>query len=112
VRNSTDLKGNDLSEDSQFFITNATPKQADSISLLAILRGHWSIENSSHYVRDVTFGEDASRIRSGSAPRLMATMRNLSIGVMRLGGENNIAKGLRDTSWGRKSDALRAMGLA
>jgi len=112
VRNTTDLKGKDLSEDKQFFITNATPKQADSISLLAILRGHWSIENSSHYVRDVTFGEDASRIRSGSAPRLMATMRNLSIGVMRLGGENNIAKGLRDTSWGRKSDALRAMGLA
>jgi predicted transposase YbfD/YdcC len=112
VRNTMDLKGKNLSEDKQFFITNATPKQADSISLLAILRGHWSIENSSHYVRDVTFGEDASRIRSGSAPRLMATMRNLSIGVMRLGGENNIAKGLRDTSWGRKSDALRAMGLA
>ena len=112
VRNSTDLKGNDFNEDNQFFITNATPQQADSTSLLAILRGHWSIENSSHYVRDVTFGEDASRIRSGSAPRLMATMRNLSIGVMRLGGENNIAKGLRDTSWGKKSEALRAVGIA
>ncbi|MER5688187.1 hypothetical protein [Streptomyces sp. NPDC002205] len=44
-----------------------------------------------HHVRDVTYGEDASRIRTGTAPRLMATLRNLVIGLMRQAGWNNIA---------------------
>lgn len=67
--------------------------------------------NSLHYVRDETFGEDRSRIRTGNAPENMATLRNLSIGVIRLAGENNIAKGVRYFSWNDKRRVLRAIGV-
>lgn len=59
------------------------------------IRGHWHIENRLHWVRDVTYGEDACRIRTGNAPRVMAGLRNLAIGALRMAGHNNIAKGLR-----------------
>jgi hypothetical protein len=48
-------------------------------------------------VRDVTFGEDKSQIRTGTAPWAMATLRNLVIGALRLAGYANIAHGRRDT---------------
>ena len=52
-------------------------------------RGHWKIENRLHWVRDVTFSEDASTARSGSLPRVMASLRNLAIGALRLAGHPN-----------------------
>jgi predicted transposase YbfD/YdcC len=61
-------------------------------------RDHWGIENRLHWVRDVTYGEDASRIRTGTAPRVMAGLRNLAISVLRLTGHTNIAAGLRHTA--------------
>ena len=60
-----------------------------------LLRGHWHIENRLHRVRDVTYAEDASRIRTGNAPRTMASLRNLAVNALRLAGHTNIAKGLR-----------------
>jgi predicted transposase YbfD/YdcC len=60
-----------------------------------VIRDHWGIENKCHYVRDVTFGEDASLIGKGSAPRVMATFRNLAIAILRLHNIKDIAKGLR-----------------
>ncbi|MEU9381527.1 hypothetical protein AB0D38_11265, partial [Streptomyces sp. NPDC048279] len=54
--------------------------------------------NREHHVRDVTFREDASRVRTGSAPRAMASLRNLAIGALRLAGRDNIAEGLRHHS--------------
>lgn len=62
------------------------------------VRGHWGIENRLHWVRDVTYGEDASRIRTGTAPRAMAGLRNLAISALRLAGQINIAAGLRHTA--------------
>ena len=59
------------------------------------LRGHWEIENRLHWVRDVTYGEDHSRIRTGTAPRAMASLRNLAISALRLAGQHNIAAALR-----------------
>ena len=47
------------------------------------------------WVRDVTYGEDASRVRTGNAPRVMAGMRNLAISALRLAGHTNIAAALR-----------------
>lgn len=55
---------------------------------------HWSVE-ALYHIRDVTFAEDASQLRTGNAPRAMATWRNLAIGALRAAGENNIAAGLR-----------------
>lgn len=58
-------------------------------------RDEWTIENKLHHVRDETFGEDRSRIRSGNAPYAMVALRDLAIGIMRLAGLTNIAQGTR-----------------
>lgn len=76
-------------------ITSLTPERAGPAQLAAHNRGHWTIENGLHYVRDVTYGEDASQIRTGNAPRVMAGLRNLAISTLRRTGETNIAKALR-----------------
>lgn len=58
-------------------------------------REHWHVENRLHYVRDVTMGEDASRIRSDSAPQILAAIRNAALALLRSGGWSNIAAALR-----------------
>jgi predicted transposase YbfD/YdcC len=77
------------------FVTSVPRSEADGVRLLGWVRGHWSIENRSHYVRDVTLGEDASRIRKGSGPEVMAAVRNAAIGFLRLSGASNIAAAVR-----------------
>lgn len=57
-------------------ITSLTPEKADAKRLLQLSREHWGIENQSHYVRDVTLGEDACRVRKGAAPQVLAALRN------------------------------------
>jgi predicted transposase YbfD/YdcC len=74
-----------------YLITNLSSLQATPERLLALIRGHWSIENGSHYVRDVTFGEDRSRLRSGNAPQVLATLRNLVITLIHRTGTSHIA---------------------
>lgn len=78
-----------------YAVTSLAAHQATAAELAERVRGHWAIENREHHVRDVTFGEDASRVRTGSAPRAMASLRNLAIGALRLAGRDNIAEGLR-----------------
>ena len=53
------------------------------------------MENKVHYVRDVTFREDLSRVRTGPRPRIMATLRNLAIGLIRQAGHTKIAATIR-----------------
>jgi hypothetical protein len=60
-------------------ITSLSPQRAEACRLLELTREHWGIENGSHYRRDVTLGEDASRIRKGTAPQVMAGLRNTVI---------------------------------
>jgi hypothetical protein len=67
-----------------YLITSLKPEQASAARLLELNRGHWEIENRWHWVRDVTFGEDHSQVRTGSGPRMMATLRNLAISLVRL----------------------------
>jgi predicted transposase YbfD/YdcC len=59
--------------------------------LAAWVRGHWEIENKLHWVRDVTYQEDKSLVRTGNAPRVMAALRSLAISLLRLDGHANIA---------------------
>jgi len=80
-RTTTEIKTDKLSREVSYHIASKT---ADEIEWHKIIRGHWGIESKSHYVRDVTFGEDASLIGKGSAPRVMATLRNLAIALLRL----------------------------
>jgi hypothetical protein len=63
------------------------------------LRQHWGIENSVHWVRDVTLDEDRCTIRTGSAPQVMATMRNAALNLHRINGADNIAEACRRTAF-------------
>jgi predicted transposase YbfD/YdcC len=66
-------------------------RDADPATLAAWVRSHREIENRLHWVRDVTYQEDKSLVRTGNAPRVMATLRSLAISLLRLGGHTNIA---------------------
>jgi predicted transposase YbfD/YdcC len=80
----------------RYFITSVPRAWADAAQLLRWVRGHWSIENRTHYVRDVTLGEDASRVRQGSGPQVLAAVRNAILGLLRSwGGFGSIAEALR-----------------
>ena len=66
-------------------------RDADPATLAALIRSHWEIENRLHWVRDVTYQEDKSLVRTGNAPRVMASLRSLAISILRLDGHSNIA---------------------
>ena len=68
-----------LEESQEFFITSL-PCTVRAIS--RHLRSHWSIENSQHYVLDVTFTEDASRIRKGNGPEITSVFRRLALNIL------------------------------
>jgi predicted transposase YbfD/YdcC len=89
-----------------YAVTSLTAEQATPAQLAALVRGHWKIEVL-HHVRDTTFAEDASQLRTGNAPRVLATWRNLAIGALRLAGTTNMAAGLRRNA----RDANRPLAL-
>jgi predicted transposase YbfD/YdcC len=66
-------------------------RDAGPATLAAWVRSHWEIENRLHWVRDVTYQEDNSLVRTGNAPRVMATLRSLAISQPRLDGHVNTA---------------------
>ena len=78
-----------------YLITSADHHAAPPVILAGWIQGHWAIENQLHWVRDVSYDEDRSQIRTGNAPQLMATLRNTAISLLRLTGWTNIAAGLR-----------------
>jgi predicted transposase YbfD/YdcC len=78
-----------------YAITDLGPHQARPDELAAWIRGHWQIENALHWVRDVTYAEDLSRVCTGGGPQVMAALRNLAISLHRLAGVTNIAAALR-----------------
>ena len=82
-------------QETVYGITSLTTDQADASELLTLARGHWGIENQLHYVRDVTLGEDACRVRSKNAPQLLAAARNLALGILRPLGFPSIAAATR-----------------
>src|SRR4051794_38687453 len=93
-----------------YAITSLDYRAADPRLLADWLQGHWAIENSVHHVRDVTQREDASRIRLGAGPQLMAALRNPAANIARLAGHTNIAAAQRDAAWSPTAitDALHA----
>ena len=87
-----------------------SPGQVTALEILNINRGHWAIENKVHYVRDVTFEEDKSRIRTGNGAHLMAILRNLAINLLRSRGVKNIAEKIQEFAWNR-SALLKFLGI-
>ena len=67
-------------------LTSLPPEQATAEVVLALVRGHWSIENRLHHVRDVSYHEDRCRVRTGHLPRNLACLTNLAISIVRVQG--------------------------
>jgi predicted transposase YbfD/YdcC len=88
-------KGKKWSTETVYAITSLTATQTTPADLADILRGHWGIEDRLHWVRDVTYDEDRSQIRTANGPHVMASLRNLAITILRLTGTTNIAAALR-----------------
>ncbi|MGP3948517.1 ISAs1 family transposase [Streptomyces sp. 7N604] len=105
-RRRVDRKTGRVSIKTVYAVTDLTAEEATPDQLATLIRDHWKIE-SLHHIRDVTFAEDASQLRTGTSPRAMATWRNLAIGALRLACKTNIASTLRHNA----RDALRPLAL-
>jgi predicted transposase YbfD/YdcC len=95
IRRRRQLNSKKWAAETVYAVTSLTAIQARPADLAAIARGHWLIEDQLHWVRDVTYDEDRSQIRTANGPRVMASLRNLAITVLRLTGETSIAAALR-----------------
>jgi len=80
----------------EYALTSLSAADADATELERLWRGHWTIENRVHYVRDVTLGEDAGQIHTGNAPQALAALRNGILNLLRARGYTNIAAALRE----------------
>ena len=83
------------STETVYAVTSLTATQASPADLADILRGHWTIEDRLHWIRDTDYDEDRSQVRTRNGPRVMASLRNLAITILRLAGAINIAAALR-----------------
>jgi len=97
----------ETSSETVYVITSLTAREAGPEHIAAYIRGHWTIENKVHLVRDVTLREDSSKVRAGSRPRALATLRNLTMGLIRQAGREDIAATIRDAEY--DNDLLLAL---
>jgi hypothetical protein len=110
-RTVTTLQGQPKHHEIVYGITSLSPARADAARLLTLNRSHWGIENRLHWVRDVTFDEDRSQVRTGAGPQVMASLRNVAITLLRLAGCTNVAEGLRRCAR-QVARPLRLIGIA
>jgi predicted transposase YbfD/YdcC len=89
-RSRTHRKTGKVETKTVYAITSLPPEQAGPPQIAELAQNYWSVE-ALHHIRDVTYGEDVSRVRTGTAPRAMAALRNLAIGLMRQAGWTYIA---------------------
>ena len=85
----------EVASKTQYGITSLQSRVATAADLLTLRRGHWAIENKSHWIRDVVLGEDASQVRCGAIPAVMAALRNTALSILRLAGYNAITSTMR-----------------
>jgi predicted transposase YbfD/YdcC len=109
IERQREIKGQ-VQQETTYAITSLSPEEASPSQLLALNRGHWGIENRLHWVRDVTFDEDRSQVRKGSAPQVMACLRNTAIGLLRLKRAPNIAAARRRNAC-HPDEALAPLGI-
>jgi len=93
-------------------ITSKTPDLASAEQILMDNRGHWSIENSCHYIIDWIYDEDRSRISKGYGPENMTRLRRFAVGLIKSKGVSNVAQKMRQLSFNTRSvfDFLRMTG--
>jgi predicted transposase YbfD/YdcC len=90
-----DLATGEIQEEVSYGVSSLPPAAASAAAVEALWRGHWTIENRVHHVRDRTLGEDAGQVRRGRAPQALAALRNGLLGLLRALGWANIADALR-----------------
>ncbi len=89
-----------------YALSSLPASRASAARLEQLWREHWTIENRVHYVRDVSFDEDAHQMHTGQAPQVLAALRNAVLNQLRVAGKTNITAALRHSSWSL-SDALQ-----
>ncbi len=94
-RHSTEKKTGERSLEIAYGITSRTPEQANPQRVLQVNRGHWTIENSCHYILDWNYDEDRSRIRTGHGPENITRLRRFAIGVIKSQGAGSVAQKMR-----------------
>ena len=94
-RHCIDKKSGRYSCEISYGITSQSPQDADPQSVLTTNRGHWSIENSCHYILDWNYDEDRSRIRTGFGPENMTRLRRFAIGVLKSKATSTVAQKMR-----------------
>lgn len=110
VERKTDHIDGTKSEETAYGITSCRKEEVSAERLLELNRGHWEIENRVHYVRDVTYDEDRSQISKGNGDHIMASLRNLVIGIFRLLGFKYIPDAIRYFTM-RLEEALQVLGI-
>lgn len=102
----------ELSQEYSFYASSLAFDEYDAQSLAGFIREHWAAcEISSHYRRDVTLGEDASRIKAKNRAHVMASLRNLVLGLFELQKDRGKTRALNVASWCRKMTASAALKL-
>lgn len=84
VRDRTETRTGEATQEIVYVVTSLGWPDITPAGLARLVRGHWAIENKVHWIRDMTFDEDHSQIRTGTLPNVMATLRNTAIGLIRL----------------------------
>jgi hypothetical protein len=90
----TDTAGQSPSAAAALGVTNLSATQANPADLATYVQDHWGVE-SLHWLRDTCYREDTSRARTRSGPRILASLRNLAIGALRLAGRHDITEATR-----------------
>lgn len=106
----TSLRTGEVSTSVTYALTSLPARVASASMLAELWRGHWAIENRVHYVRDVTFGEDAHQMHIGNAPQALAALRNAIMNRLRAAGWTNMAAALRHYAH-MVVEALQFVGL-
>lgn len=99
TRKTRPLNGTKWATEVAYAVTSLAAEQVTAADIARCIRGHWSIENSLHWVRDVSYDEDRSQAHTGNGPRVMASLRNLAVSALRIAGTTNIAQAIRHHSW-------------
>lgn len=100
------------SEEYAYYASSLAKAERSAAELAGFIRAHWgTVENGSHYRRDVTLGEDASQISGRSGAQVMASLRNLVLGLYELQKERGQTKAVFLPEWQRKMSPTRAFQL-
>jgi len=93
---STTLSYGKYTTENHFYISSL---KVDAKTFLHIIRSHWKIENSLHYVKDVSFDEDNSRIRTNQAPLISTMIKSIAINIMNINKISNIKMTRKQFGW-------------